>query len=70
MDKELKEPQIHVFFKHCGCLACVIVNVPSMFGELAKAQRYAQKHGETYKLMETQEVREMQWKCSQHKKEG
>ena len=63
------EPKTHVFLKPCGCLSCPVVNVPEMFGELAKAQRYAQKHGEIYKLVETQEVREMQWRCPEHKKE-
>lgn len=57
----------HVFLKPCGCLSCAIVNVPSMFGELARAQRYAKTHNETYKLMEAQDVRKMDWKCSQHK---
>jgi len=63
-----EEPKTHVFLKSCGCLSCAIVNVPEMFGELAKAQRYAKRHGETYKLMETQAVREMEWRCPQHKK--
>ena len=63
-----QEAQTHVFLKPCGCLSCVIVNVPSMFGELAKAQRYAEKHGDTYELMETQAVREMKWKCQEHSK--
>ena len=63
-----EEPKTHVFFKACGCLSCAIINVPRMFGELAKAQRYAQRHEETYKLMETEEVRKMEWECPQHKK--
>ena len=63
-----EEPQTHVFLQPCGCVSCLIVNVPQMFGELGRAWRYAQKHGETYKLMKTQEVREMKWKCPQHKK--
>ena len=62
-----EEPKTHVFFKQCGCLSCAIVNVPSMFGELAKAQSYAKKHENVYKLMETQEVRDMEWKCPEHK---
>jgi len=62
-----EEPKTHVFLKPCGCLSCAIVNVPRTFGELAKAQRYAAKHGETYQLMETQAVREMEWKCREHK---
>ena len=62
-----EEPKTHVFRKPCGCLSCVIVNVPRCFGELAKAQRYAERHGETYELMETQAVREMEWRCPQHK---
>ena len=65
--KQTEEPKTHVFLKPCGCLSCAIVNVPEMFGELAKAQRYAKKHGEIYQLMETQAVREMAWKCPQHK---
>jgi len=63
-----EEPKTHVFRKPCGCVSCLIVNEPSMFGELAKAQRYAAKHDETYELMETQAVREMQWKCEEHRK--
>lgn len=63
-----QEPMTHVFLKSCGCLACAIVNVPERFSELVKAQRYAQKHGETYKLMDTQAVREMEWQCPEHKK--
>lgn len=66
---DTKEPQTHVFIKPCGCLSCAIVNVPEMFGELAKAQRYAQKNGQIYKLMETEDVRKMAWKCEQHKKD-
>ena len=62
-----KEPMTHVFLKPCGCLSCAIVNVPEMFSELSKAQRYAKRHNEIYKLMETQLVREMKWKCSEHK---
>ncbi len=64
----MEEPRTHVFRKPCGCLCCLVVNVPEMFGELAKAQRYAEKHGETYELMETQKVREMVWKCPEHTK--
>jgi len=64
------EPKTHVFLKPCGCLACAIVNVPHNFMALAKAQRYAKAHGETYELMDTQAVREMQWLCSQHKDKG
>lgn len=64
----VEEPKTHVFLKPCGCLACAVVNVPERFNELAKAQRYAKKHGETYHLMETQAVREMEWVCPQHKK--
>ena len=65
---KVEEPKTHVFLKPCGCLAGAVVNVPEMFGELAKMQRYATKHGETYRLMETQAVREMEWKCPEHKK--
>ena len=63
---ELKEPMTHVFLKPCGCLSCAILNMPERFGELAKAQLYAQNHGEIYELMGTQAVREMAWKCPQH----
>jgi len=59
----------HVFLKPCGCLACAIINRPERFRELARAQAYAQKHGETYQLLPTQTVREMDWKCSEHKGE-
>ena len=69
MTTNQEEPKTHVFLKPCGCLACAIVNVPRNFGALAKAQRYAQKHGETYHLMETQAVRTMAWLCPQHKEE-
>jgi len=65
-----KEPQTHVFLKACGCVSGLVVNVPGMFGELARMQRYASKHSETYQLMETQAVREMSWKCNQHKNHG
>lgn len=61
------ESKTHVFLKPCGCLACAIVNVPRNFGELAKAQRYAKAHGETYHLMETEVVRTMAWVCAEHK---
>ena len=61
------EPRTHVFLKPCGCLASAIVNVPDMFGELAKEQRYAKKHDYTYKLMETEDVRHMDWLCSVHR---
>ena len=64
---EEKEPMTHVFLKPCGCISGLVVNVPEMFKELVKMQRYAEKHGETYQLMETQAVREMQWKCDVHK---
>lgn len=63
-----KEPMTHVFLKPCGCLSSAVINTPIMFRELAKAQRYAEKHNETYKLMETQAVREMAWKCIEHRK--
>jgi hypothetical protein len=66
---EQKEPMTHVFFKPCGCLACAIVDKPEMYPELGRAYRYAEKHGETYKKMETQEVRTMEWKCPEHKAE-
>ena len=62
-----EEPKTHVFLKPCGCLVCAVLNVPRMFSALAKAQRYAEKHGETYQLMETQAVREMEWRCPEHK---
>jgi hypothetical protein len=64
-----QEPKTHIFLKPCGCLACAIVNVPRNFKELAKAQTYARNHGETYQLMETAAVREMQWRCPEHKKQ-
>lgn len=70
MESKKEEPKTHIFLQPCGCLACAIVNVPEMFKELAKAQTYAKKHGETYQLMETQAVREMEWECPQHKKTG
>jgi len=63
----VKEPMTHVFRKPCGCVSHLIINVPRMFGELAKAQRYAAKHEGTYELVETQAVREMEWKCPEHK---
>lgn len=63
-----EEQKTHVFLKPCGCVSGLVVNVPSMFGELSRMQRYAKAHGEIYKLMETQAVREMQWKCQEHKK--
>lgn len=62
------EPKTHVFRKPCGCLSCAIVNVPRNFKELAKAQRYAEQHDETYELMETPAVRAMAWQCPEHKK--
>ena len=61
-----EETKTHVFRKPCGCLACAILNRPETFGALARASRYAKKHGETYELMETQAVREMAWKCPAH----
>ena len=64
-----EESKTHVFLKPCGCLACAVINTPSRFGELAKAQRYAKNHNETYQLMETRAVREMEWICPQHKKD-
>ncbi len=64
-----KEPQTHVWRKPCGCVASLILNDPYRFGELAKAQRYAEKHNETYELMETEAVRKMAWRCDEHKKE-
>jgi hypothetical protein len=70
MDDKEKEPMTHVFLKPCGCLSAAVVNVPQMFSELARCQRYATKHGETYKLMETADVRIMEWKCDQHKSEA
>jgi len=68
MNKPVIEPMTHIFLKPCGCLSCAVVNAPEMFGELSRAQRYAKRHNETYKLMETQAVREMDWKCPAHKK--
>jgi len=62
-----EESKTHVFFKPCGCLACAIINRPELFGELSRARQYAKRHGETYKLMDTQAVREMEWRCPQHK---
>jgi hypothetical protein len=62
-----KEPMTHVFLKPCGCLSAAVVNVPVMFSELARQQRYASKHGQTYKLMETEDVRKMKWKCDLHR---
>lgn len=61
------ESKTHVFLKPCGCVACAIVNTPRNFGALSKAQKYAAAHGESYQLMETQAVREMQWRCPTHK---
>ena len=66
--QQAEESQTHVFLKPCGCLACAIVNRPERFKELAAAQRYAAKHGETYRLMPTQAVRDMAWTCPEHKR--
>ena len=63
-----EEPQTHVFLKPCGCLSSAILNVPRMFNALAGVQRYAKNHGETYKLMKTEEVRRMDWACPEHRK--
>jgi len=63
----MTESQTHVFIQPCGCLSKAILNKPKAFDLLAKAQRYAKRHGETYKLMDTQAVREMDWKCPEHK---
>jgi len=60
------EPQTHVFSKTCGCISSLVLNVPQMFGELAKAQRYAKKHNEVYSLMDTKAVRKMSWTCERH----
>jgi len=58
--QEIKEePKTHVFLKPCGCLACAVLNVPRNFQSLAKAQRYAETHGETYHWMETAVVTEL-----------
>ena len=65
---EKNEPKTHVYLKSCGCLACAIINLPRNFKELGRAQRYAEKHGETYKLMETEDVRKMEWECLEHRK--
>jgi len=59
----------HIFLKPCGCLSCAIVNSPNTIRELAQAHRYAKKHGETYQLIETEQVRTMSWKCPIHGKE-
>ena len=64
----MEEPMTHVFLKPCGCVSCLIVNVPEMFNELAKQQRYAMKHNLNYELMSTQAVREMNWKCAEHER--
>jgi len=64
-----RESKTHVFRKPCGCLACAIVNVPRNFRALAKAQYYAQDHGESYELMETETVRKMDWVCPEHKQD-
>ena len=64
------EPKTHVFLKPCGCLSAAYVDVPHNYNELAKGFKYATKHNETYQLMETQKVREMEWKCPEHKKKA
>lgn len=64
-----KESRTHVFLKPCGCLSVALVDDPRNFVELGKAYKYAQKHGETYQVMDTQKVREMKWRCDLHQKE-
>lgn len=63
-----KEPKSHVYFKPCGCVGSVISDRPELYEDLGKWARYARKHGETYKLMETADVRTMEWECPAHKK--
>ena len=60
--------ETHVFIKPCGCLSSAMLNTPHNYSELAKAFRYAERHEETYKLMDTQAVREMEWTCAERKK--
>lgn len=68
MNPETQEPMTHIFLKPCGCLACAIVDKPEMLPEIGRAFRYSLKHGETYQKVPTQQVREMDWKCKDHKK--
>ena len=64
--QEVKEAKTHAFLKPCGCVSAVIMDYPYMYGEISKAYKYAEKHGETHSLIDTQEVREMPWKCKEH----
>jgi len=59
--------QTHAFYKPCGCLSGAVINDPRLFGELSKLQKYAYKHNETYKLMETEDFKKIPWKCPEHK---
>ena len=67
MIQEVKEPLTHLWKKECGCVTEVIVDVPRMANEIKKAKRTNKRRHETYSLVETQSVREMEWTCPEHK---
>ena len=56
----------HVFLKQCGCLAAAIIDSPHNYREIGNALRMVEKRKETYKLMDTQDVRDMAWTCPKH----
>lgn len=63
-----QEPKTHVFLKPCGCVSSLIIDKPERYEELGRLARYARSHGETYRSMETEDVRKMDWECPKHKK--
>ena len=61
------EPDTWISQKACGCLSMAIVNSPDRQKVVAKEVAKAIRLGETVTRVPTQQVREMEWKCPEHK---
>lgn len=62
----------YIGLARCGCLMWVAIdisiNYPSFPAkEIAKQTAYSVKHGESVEHVTTQYVRDMPWKCKEHK---
>jgi hypothetical protein len=65
-----EEPICYVSKKSCGCVTFAAVNEPRIAKDIAKEISACIRNGETISTATCEEVRQMEWKCPTHRKQG
>ncbi len=57
----------YVALKDCGCLAIAMVDNPEHKRDVAREMAKGIRQGYSFHRLTTQQVREMEWDCPEHK---